>query len=244
MINQMVNLKTHSRISGAPLTSGTRLRHPAWQICVLVLSVFALISISIETLFVKDQEIRKILIFIDLFVCAVFFADFLVLFFTAHSKKHYMMRWGWVDLISSMPLVDPLRWGRLARVVRIISIFRAVKSASVIGRSVSVSPFETLSVMVFIIVFLSFSISAGLILGFERGYNSALSSSSDALWWSFLSIMNAKAGFQNPVSPEGVLSTVYLNKIGLLLFAYVNGSIVAWLLSNKRTNTDNSDVDS
>lgn len=220
------------------------LRHPAWQICVLVLSIFALISISIETLFVKDPEIKQILVSIDLIVCAVFFMDFLVLFFTAPSKKKYMMRWGWVDLISSMPLVDPLRWGRLARVVRIVTIFRAVKSVSVLGRSVTTSPFETLSVMVFLVVFLSFSISAGLILGFERGYNSTLGSSSDALWWSFLSIMNAKAGFQYPVSPEGILNTVYLNKIGLLLFAYINGSIVAWLLNNRSTNLDENGTDS
>ena len=28
--------------------------------------------------------------------------------------------WGWLDLLSSIPMVDALRWGRLARVLRII----------------------------------------------------------------------------------------------------------------------------
>ena len=224
--------------------SHTTFRHPAWQLCVLVLSLLALVSISIEALFVKDPEIRKIFISIDLIVCAIFFIDFLILFFSASSKRRYMLRWGWIDLLSSIPLVDPLRWGRLARVARIIAILRAVKSISVLGRSVKSSPFETLSVMIFIIVFLSFSVSAGLILGFERGYNSSLSTSSDALWWSFLSIMNAKTGFDNPLSPEGVLNTVYLNKIGLLLFAYLNGSVVAWLINARSPKNvdDNSDV--
>lgn len=224
----------------APLT----LRHPAWQLCILILSLYALSSLSLEALFVTDPEIKQVLTFIDLLVCSVFFADFLTLLFKSPNKRNYMLRWGWIDLISSVPMVDPLRWGRLARVARIISILRAVKSIRVISSSVKASPFETLSVMIFVIVFVSFSVSAGLILEFERGFNSNLSTSSDALWWSFLSIMNAKGGFQLPVSAEGILNTVYLNKIGLLLFAYLNGSIVAWLVSNRKAAFDHDGTDS
>ncbi len=212
-----------------------QLRHPAWQLCMLILSIYALASLSLEALVITDPEISKVLVTVDFMICLVFLTDFLYLFFTASSKRSYMLRWGWIDLISSIPIADPLRWGRLARVVRIISILRAVKSIRVIGDTIRVSPFETLSVMTFVIVFVSISVSAGLILEFERGFESQLKSSSDALWWSFLSVMNAKGGFQLPVSPEGILTTVYLNKVGLLLFAYINGSVVAWLVSNRRS---------
>jgi voltage-gated potassium channel len=56
-------------------------------------------------------------------------------------------------------------------------------------------------------------------------------------------MLNAKSGVLHPVSPEGVLSTVYLNKIGLLLFAYINASMIAWLLKNRASQrvTDSSD---
>jgi len=201
---------------------------------MLVLSIYALASLSLETFVVTDPEIANVLIAVDLMICVVFFADFLTLFFTARNKRAYMMCWGWIDLVSSIPMVDPLRWGRLARVVRILTILRAIKSIRVIGDSVKASPFETLSVMTFVIVFVSFSISAGLILEFERGAGSHLATSTDALWWSFLSIMNAKGGFHLPVSPEGILNTVYLNKIGMLLFAYINASIAAWLINTRR----------
>lgn len=220
-----------------------RLRHPAWQLCMLVLSVYALGSLSLESFVVTDPEIRSVLVTVDLMVCAVFFADFLVLLLNAPSKRQYLFGWGLIDLLSSIPMVDPLRWGRLARIVRIINILRAVKSLRVIGSSVKASPFETLSVMTFIVVFVSFSVAAGLILEFERGYGSSLKTSSDALWWSFLSIMNAKGGFHLPVSADGVLATVYLNKIGLLLFAYLNGSIVAWLLNNRSKSLDQDGTD-
>lgn len=208
-------------------------RHPAWQLCMLILSVYALGALSLEALVISDPEIRNVLATVDLLVCSVFLFDFLVLLVSARSKLRYMSTWGWIDLVSSIPMIDPLRWGRLARIVRVIRIMRAMKSIHVIGASVKSSPFETLTVMIFIIVFVSFSVSAGLILEFERGFNTPFTKSTDAVWWSFLSIMNAKGGFYTPVSPEGVLTTVYLNKIGLLLFAYVNGSIVAWLIGHR-----------
>jgi voltage-gated potassium channel len=229
------SLTTNNQEITCSKTSGysQQLRHPAWQLCMLILSIYALASLSLETLVITDPEISNVLVTVDLMICLVFLTDFLFLFFTASSKWSYMVRWGWIDLISSIPMADPLRWGRLARVVRIVSILRAVKSIRVIGDTIKVSPFETLSVMTFVIVFVSISVSAGLILEFERGFDSQLKSSSDALWWSFLSVMNAKAGFHLPVSPEGIFNTVYLNKVGLLLFAYINGSVVAWLVSNR-----------
>lgn len=209
------------------------MRHPLWQIFMLLLSIYSLIVLSVEFLIIESTEVQNVVLRLDFVLCFLFFADFLYLFFTAKSRWKYLMKWGWIDLLSSIPLVEPLRWGRLARIFRIIKVLRVVKSLSVIGESVKASPFETLSMMMFIIVFVSFSVSSGLILGFEDGHPSEIVTGHDALWWSFLSIMNAKGGFHPAVSPEGVLTTVFLNKVGLLLFAYVNGSIISWLLNSR-----------
>lgn len=130
------------------------------------------------------------------------------------------------------------RWARIARIARILRILRAVKSLRVLGDSVQASPLETLSVMTFLIVFFSFSIAAGLILGFERGLDSPIRDAEDALWWATLSILNARAGMITPLSNEGVLATVYLNKVGLLIFAFINGSIIAWLVNARRSIKD------
>lgn len=211
--------------------SRTEMRHPLWQIFMLLLSAYSLFVLSVEFLIVENPEVQEVVFKLDFLLCLLFFADFLYLFFTADSKRRYMLKWGWIDLLSSIPLVEPLRWGRLARIFRIIKVLRVLKSLSVIGASVKASPLETLSMMMFIVVFVSFSVSSGLILGFEEGFGSGITTGRDALWWSFLSIMNAKGGFHVAASPEGVLTTVFLNKIGLLLFAYLNGTIISWLLS-------------
>lgn len=208
------------------------MRSPLYQMVMLVLSVYVLVTLSVSTFLVSDPEIQKVFQVVDLSICFLFFIDFLYMFFSAKDKWRYM-KWGWIDLISSIPMIDPLRWGRVAKIVRIIRILRAFKSFRVIYVSVAKSPFETLTMMTFLVVFFAFSISAGFILEFERGLESPLQNASDALWWASLSILNARSGMISPVSPEGILLTVFLNKIGLLLFAYVNASTIAWLLRNR-----------
>jgi len=209
-------------------------RDPSWQLCLLALSIFVLVTLSLEAFVVTDPEVTRVLQVVDLLVCIVFFADFANLLARAPDRWTYFRTWGWLDLISAIPIVDPLRWGRLARVARIIRILRAVKSLKVLGQSVRASPFETLSVMTFLIVFFSFAIAASMILGFERGLESPITTAGDALWWALLAILNARSGMVSPVSPEGILATVYLNKVGLLIFAFINGSVVAWLVNARR----------
>jgi len=42
------------------------------------------------------------------------------------------MKWGWIDLISSIPTIDILRWGRLVRIFKILRLLRAFKSTKTI----------------------------------------------------------------------------------------------------------------
>ncbi|HET7897951.1 MAG TPA: hypothetical protein VFL47_09785, partial [Flavisolibacter sp.] len=75
--------------------------HPI-NVIVFFLSVYVIIALIITTFFIpKGSEVHKLLDDIDHGVCVIFFIDFLHRFFHAKSKKQYM-RWGWIDLISSI----------------------------------------------------------------------------------------------------------------------------------------------
>jgi voltage-gated potassium channel len=52
--------------------------------------------------------------------------------------------------------------------------------------------------------------------------------------------MNAKVSTSVAVSSEGVLIGLALNKIGLLLFAYMNSMFIAWLINQKRAESENA----
>lgn len=204
-----------------------------YNVFLLTLSVYVLITIFLGMFYISNPEVKLVLQYVDLTVCLIFLTDFFVNFYLAEKKLIYM-KWGWIDFLSSIPMLDPLRWGRLARVIRIIRFLRTIKSLKVLITSIQKSKFESLSLIVFVVTFFTYTICASLILEFESQSGGEINTASEALWWAFLNIMNAKVAVTQAISEEGVIITVILNKIGLLLFAYFNAIIIGWLLQ-KRT---------
>lgn len=211
-----------------------------YQLVLLVLSVYVLGALVVEAFLIEDPEVRSVLQYIDFGICIVFLFDFFINLATAPSKKEYL-KWGWIDFISSIPVIDPLRWGRVSRVLRIFRYFRAMKSMRILIDNIRSSKLETLSWSVFLIVFTSFTLSAALILEYERGYDSSINTAEQALWWAFLNIMNAKTSIDQALSAEGIVITTVLNKVGVLLFAYLNSMIIAWLITQKTSVNRNTD---
>lgn len=204
----------------------------AYQIFLLCLSIYVLFIVFLETFLITDPEISKVLQRIDLCLCMVFLGDFFYNLYFAKSKLSYL-KWGWIDLLSSIPLIDPLRWGRLARIVRILRFFRTIKSLKILFTSIQNSKFQSLSLIVLLTTFVAYTACASLILEFERGHSGGITTANDALWWAFLNIMNAKVAITQAQSTGGMITTVVLNKIGLLLFAYMNAIIIAWLIQKR-----------
>jgi len=60
------------------------------------------------------------------------FLRFWINLFTAHNNAAYLN--GWIDLLSSLPMVDFARAGRLARVIRVFRAFRGVRSAGFLAQ--------------------------------------------------------------------------------------------------------------
>ncbi|WP_348709035.1 ion transporter [uncultured Pseudoalteromonas sp.] len=203
-----------------------------YQLFLLALSIYVLIVVFAETFLVTDPEVSLLLQRVDLSICVIFLVDFFVNFYKAESKLKYM-KWGWIDLVSSIPLLDPLRWGRLARVVRILRFFRTIKSLKLLISSILSSKFQSLTLVVLLITFVSFTACASLIMEFEKNSVGGISTANDALWWAFLNIMNAKVSITQAQSTGGIIATVILNKIGLLLFAYFNAIMIAWLIKKR-----------
>ncbi|WP_286260604.1 ion transporter [Pseudoalteromonas apostichopi] len=203
-----------------------------YQLFLLALSIYVLIVVFAETFLVTDPEVSLLLQRVDLSICVIFLVDFFVNFYKAESKLKYM-KWGWIDLVSSIPLLDPLRWGRLARVVRILRFFRTIKSLKLLISSILSSKFQSLTLVVLLITFVSFTACASLIMEFEKNSVGGISTANEALWWAFLNIMNAKVSITQAQSTGGIIATVILNKIGLLLFAYFNAIMIAWLIKKR-----------
>src|SRR4051812_16458684 len=88
------------------------------DLLVLFFSVYVLLALLIGTFFKVPAEISRVLSSLDNAICLFFIIEFFIRFFKAEDKLKFM-KWGWIDLLSSIPNIDYLRAGRALRLIRI-----------------------------------------------------------------------------------------------------------------------------
>ena len=210
------------------------------DITVLVLSVYVLGALSFQAAFHLSPEVNVLIDRIDFLVCVVFFADFCIRFCRAPSKLSFL-KWGWIDLVSSIPAFDFLRWGRLVRVILIIRILRAFRSTKHLiaflyrNRAKSLIGTAALSAVVLVI----FSCTAILVVENEKDSN--IKTPFDAIWWAFSTITTVGYGDKYPVTVEGKLVAIVLMVAGVGLFGVLTG-LFARLLVEPELKKDESDI--
>lgn len=198
-------------------SSGTGSTSTAWQLVILLLCVLVLVVLFIETAFELGPEVARALRILDTAICIVFLADFFVRLYRAPGKLRFM-RWGWIDLISSLPALPFLRWGRIVRVLRVIRILRASRSTAFILRCVLENRAKNALLCVVALSFVLVLCSSALILEFEPPDQSNIQTASDALWWSFVTITTVGYGDHYPVSAAGRVMASLLMVAGIGLF--------------------------
>ncbi len=77
----------------------------AYQLFMLVLCLFALVALGVETLASLEPSTHRILSLADTGICVLFLGDFLLSLARAPNRWEYFYKWGWIDLASSVPSV-------------------------------------------------------------------------------------------------------------------------------------------
>lgn len=204
-------------------------RTSPWQLLILLLSIYVLIALAVEVFADVSESTRTILNAIDAGICLVFLADFVVSFFRAPRKLEFM-KWGWIDLISSLPMLDGLRWGRLSRISRILRVLRGVRSVKVIARGMDNHRTSTSLAIMLLICFTLVLSSSLLILELENTPDATISTAQDALWWSFATITTVGYGDRYPVTSAGRILGAVLMTAGVGVFGTVTAAVGAWLM--------------
>ena len=156
---------------------------------------------------------------------------------TAKSKLSYL-KWGWIDLLSSIPMIDMARAGRVARIIRILRAFRGVRTARflaeyLVHRRADGAFFAIALLSVLLVLFSSISI-----LQFETAPESNIHTPQDALWWAFATITTVGYGDKFPVTTEGRMIAAVLMTAGVGLFGSFTGLIASWILSPTRKDQE------
>ena len=215
-----------------------------YELFMLVLCAWALIILAAGAFFRWSDSTGVILTYADTFVCGLFFMDFLVSLYRAPRKLRYLGTWGWIDLLSSIPAVDYLRWGRSARFLRILRVLRGVKSARVLaqfaaGRRAESALFASVLLSLLLVVCCSIAV-----LEFEVPAGGNIASAQDAMWWAVTTMTTVGYGDRYPITAEGRLVAIFLMAAGVGIFGMMSGLVASWFLSpaNQEGDADRKEI--
>ena len=167
--------------------------------------------------------------FFDIGICAVFFWDFLRKLFTAKSKLKYLVTWGPIDLLASVPaiwfasspIIHTLKWPHVFRIVQGI---RAIKAIRAIVLAVHSNKRSTIVVLGFLIAEIAVIGSCFSVLHFESQDPTAnITNAADVLWWSIVTMSTVGYGDYYPVTVGGRFTAALLMFCGIGLFAMLAG---------------------
>lgn len=201
-----------------------------YLVFMLVLSLFALALLAAGVLLPLSPEAHEVLRLADWAVCLVFFGDFVQALVRAPDRWRYFFRWGWLDLISSIPPVDYLRLGRAGRIFRILRVLRGVRSAKILAEFVLRRRADGAIVAASLVTLMLIVTAAIAMLHFETLPESNIKTGEDALWWAMATVTTVGYGDRFPITPEGRVVAVGLMITGVGLFGIFSGFVASWFL--------------
>lgn len=210
-----------------------------FQILLVALSVYVLIALSLESFISLAPATRYILIHVDNVVCMVFLYDFFHRLIISRNKLRFL-RWGWIDLVSSIPALPAFRVGRAVRVIRVLRLLRGFRSLKTITTVLFAQRAKgTLATAVFLCVMLVV-FSSVMILQVENIPEANIHSPEDAIWWSIVTVTTVGYGDKFPVSTEGRVIGVGLMLSGVGLFSVLAGAFASWFSGDRQSKQENT----
>lgn len=202
------------------------------NVVVVVLSVYVLLALLVSTVFRLPPETTRLLTFADNAICGFFLLEFCLRLYRAPNKWHFL-RWGWVDLLASVPSVAVLRVGRTLRLVRILRILRAFRSTRHLLHHLFRSRVQGTFTAAALVAALMVIFSAIAILQVETSPASNIKTAEDALWWAYSTITTVGYGDKYPVTGAGRLIAAALMTVGVGLFGTFTGLLASWFMAGR-----------
>jgi voltage-gated potassium channel len=206
-------------------------RHPPllWQLVMLLASIITVAILGISISVPLPADVDSMLRWGDTAVCAIFFIDFLWLLRLAKDKRKYLFTWGWIDLLSSIPLIPALQLGRLARILRILRLLRGVKSAASLLRELTRNRRQTATFVILLLTGMTVSFSSIAILIAEKG-RGPIDTPGKALWWCMETIATVGYGDVAPTTTLGRIVAGITMIMGIAIFGSLTAVITSLVL--------------
>jgi voltage-gated potassium channel Kch len=205
-----------------------------YDLFIGVLTVLSLGVMLGQLLLPKTAPAQQVLFVMDWMFCAIFMADFLGRLIRAHPKRSYLVPYGILDFLGSLPSIPALRLFRLFRLTRISHVARVGGPKRVIrefaGRRAESALYVTVLFALLVVMF-----GSVLMFAFEsRSPDANIKTGQDSVWWSLVTITTVGYGDRYPVTAEGRVVGVVTMLVGIGLFGVLTSVLATKFLEPQR----------
>ena len=181
-----------------------------------------------------SDSARGVVLLFGEWMTMVFMLDFAYRLFTASSKVDYFFRrYGWADLIGSLPIL-------ISPYLRLFRLVRAVRSTRQLGGRAAVRNLRqqragsTLLGVLLMVVFV-LEVGSISILEVEGSLPEAnIHTPVQALWWGLVTMATVGYGDFYPVTNTGRLIGVFVITTGVAVLGVFSGSVANYFLRPRR----------
>jgi voltage-gated potassium channel len=203
-----------------------------YELFIGALSILSIVNLA-GYLLRPDTPFGQVALLMDWFLSIIFLADFAGRLFTAESKRGYFIgQWGWVDLLSSLPLPQ-FKILRVTRIVRVVRLMRRYGPRRMVREFVeNRAQSALLTLLLMIILVLEFGgYLMYLIESKSPGAN--IITAEDSIWYTFVTITTVGYGDRYPVTTAGRLIGMVIMVAGVGLFGTLTGYLANAFLAPK-----------
>lgn len=224
MARPLSQIRERSRARAqARAAARAELKNTAYEIFIGALSILSIANLVLVYAVAGDSALELVLSVMNALFSAIFLGDFIYRIATAPSAGRYFFRgFGWADLLASLPFPQ-FKILRLFRLLRVFRLLRELGPRTVwttLVKDRANSALMTLLLMgVLVLQFGSISVLAVE----EDAEGANITSASDALWYTLVTISTVGYGDQFPVTNAGRLIGALIIVVGVGIFGTFTG---------------------
>ena len=202
-----------------------------YALCIALLAITSFINFLLITFVPLEASIKQILTEFDYGVALIFLVDFLFRLLRAPKKLEYMRTWGWLDMLSAVP-IPFFSIFRIVRVIRVAITLRKMRLKDV-ERSITKHPARSTIIATGFLAFLVMVSGSAIMLAVEKGDPSAnIRTGGDALWWAIVTMATVGYGDKYPVTGGGRITATIVMAVGIVIFGVLSSYLASTFISS------------
>lgn len=192
------------------------------HVIILLLSLFLVISISIDTFKGIPFYEQSVYMKVQLWICALFLADFVLEWVLAENKKHYVAT-HFIFLLVAIPyqnIIAYMGWDfspEITYMIRFIPLVRGGYAMAIVVGWLTYNRASSLFVSYLTMLLATVYFASLAFYVTEHGVNSQVTDYGDSLWWACMDVTTIGSNVI-AVTPTGRVLSVVLAALGMMMF--------------------------